>query len=192
MDCSTPCFPVTHHLLKFPQIHVHWIGDVIQLPHPLSPSSPSALNISKDQGLSLVSQLFTSGGQSIGTSASASALPVNFQGWFPLGLTSWISLLSPALQFESTNSLALSLLYGSTLTSIRGAGLLGGGLCFLLHGSLFRATVCPRVIDPGEQGRGFCDLFWKLHFIIVQYFLSYSVTLIHCWRGLHKNLHTKK
>ena len=139
-----------------------------------------------------MSPLFASGGQSIGTSASASALPVNFQGWFPLGLTSWISLLSPALQFESTNSLALSLLYGSTLTSIRGAGLLGGGLCFLLHGSLFRATVCPRAIDPGEQGRGFCDLFWKLHFIIVQYFLSYSVTLIHCWRGLHKNLHTKK
>ena len=50
-----------------------------------------------------------SGSQRIGASAPASALPVNFQGWFPLGLTSWISLLSPALQFESTNSLALSL-----------------------------------------------------------------------------------
>ena len=38
------------------------------------------------------SQLFTSGGQSIGVSASASVLPVNIQGWFPLGWTGWISL----------------------------------------------------------------------------------------------------
>ena len=35
-------------------------------------------------------QLFASGGQSIGVSASASVLPVNIQGWFPLGLTGWI------------------------------------------------------------------------------------------------------
>ena len=36
-----------------------------------------------------VSQLFTSGGQSTGASASASVLPINIQGWFPLGLTSF-------------------------------------------------------------------------------------------------------
>ena len=36
-----------------------------------------------------VSWLFTSGGQSIGASASSSVLPMNIQGWFPLGLTSW-------------------------------------------------------------------------------------------------------
>ena len=40
------------------------------------------------------SQLFTSCGHSIGTSASVSVLPMNIQGWFPLGLTSLISLLS--------------------------------------------------------------------------------------------------
>ena len=39
-----------------------------------------------------VSQLFPSGGQSIGVSASASVLPMNIQGWFPLGLTGLISL----------------------------------------------------------------------------------------------------
>ena len=44
-----------------------------------------------------MSRLFTSGGQSIGASASASVLPVNIQGWFPLGLTGWISLLSKGL-----------------------------------------------------------------------------------------------
>ena len=51
-----------------------------------------------------VSQLFTSGDQSIGASASASVLPVNIQGWFPLGLTGWISLKSKGLSrvFSST------------------------------------------------------------------------------------------
>ena len=44
------------------------------------------------------SQFLTSGGQSIGTSASASALPMNIQGWSPLGLTGLISLLSKALK----------------------------------------------------------------------------------------------
>ena len=42
----------------------------------------------------LMSQFFTSGGQSIGASASASVLPMTIQDWFPLGLTGWISLQS--------------------------------------------------------------------------------------------------
>ena len=41
-----------------------------------------------------VSQFFTSGGQSIGVSASASVLPMNIQDWCPLGWTVWISLQS--------------------------------------------------------------------------------------------------
>ena len=45
-----------------------------------------------------MNQLFTSGGQSIGTSASASAFPMNIQGWFPLGLTALISLLFKGLK----------------------------------------------------------------------------------------------
>ena len=44
-----------------------------------------------------MSQLFTSRGQRIGASASASVLPMNIQGWFPLGLTDLISLLSKGL-----------------------------------------------------------------------------------------------
>ena len=46
---------------------------------------------------SFPSRLFTSGGQSIGALASASDLPMNIQGWFPLGLTGLISLLSKGL-----------------------------------------------------------------------------------------------
>ena len=50
------------------------------------------------------SLLFTSGGQSVETSASASVLPMNIQGWFPLGLTGLISLQSKGLSavFSST------------------------------------------------------------------------------------------
>ena len=72
-----------------------------------------------------MSQLFTSGGQSIGASASASVLPMNTQVWFPLGLTGLISLqskgfskASPPPQYESMSSLVLSLPYGSTETFI--------------------------------------------------------------------------
>ena len=50
-----------------------------------------------------ISQLFTSGGQSIGASASTSRLQMNIQGWFPLGLTGLISLLYKGLGvFSST------------------------------------------------------------------------------------------
>ena len=76
-------------------------------------------------GSFLMSQLFTSGGRSIGASALASVLPRNIQGWFPLGLTGLISLQSKGFSrvFSSTtvksiSSLVLSFLYGRTLTSV--------------------------------------------------------------------------
>ena len=72
-----------------------------------------------------ISQFFTSGGQSIGVSASTSVLPMNFQDWSPLGWTGCISLQSKGLsrvfsnpQFKSITSSALSFLYSPTLTSI--------------------------------------------------------------------------
>ena len=51
-----------------------------------------------------VSQFFTSGGQSIGVSASASVLPMNIQDWFPLGWTRLISLLSKGLSRVFSNT----------------------------------------------------------------------------------------
>ena len=51
-----------------------------------------------------VSQLFSSGGQSIGVSASASVLPKNIQNWFPLGLTGWNSLQSKGLSRVFSNT----------------------------------------------------------------------------------------
>ena len=52
----------------------------------LVPSPPAFLQSFPASGSFPMSQLFTSGGQSIGASASASVLPMNIQGWFPLGL----------------------------------------------------------------------------------------------------------
>ena len=64
-----------------------------------------------------MSRLFASGDQSIGALALASVLPINIQGWFPLGSTGLISLLSrdsqessPTPQFKSINPSALSFL----------------------------------------------------------------------------------
>ena len=51
MDCSSPGLPVTHHLLKFAEVHVHCIGDAIQTSHPLTSSSPSVINLTQHQGL---------------------------------------------------------------------------------------------------------------------------------------------
>ena len=76
-------------------------------------------------GSFLMSQLFASGGQSIGASASASVLPMNIQGWFPWNWLVWspcspgdFQESSPAPQFKSIHSLALSLRYDPTLTSV--------------------------------------------------------------------------
>ena len=51
-----------------------------------------------------VSQLFKSGGQSIGASPSASLLSVNIPDWFPLGFTGWISLQSKGLSRVFSNT----------------------------------------------------------------------------------------
>ena len=71
-----------------------------------------------------VSQLFASGGQSIGVSASTSVLPVNTQDWFPLGWTGSpcsprdSQESSPTPQVKSVNSSVLSFLHSPTLTSV--------------------------------------------------------------------------
>ena len=78
MNCSMAGLPVQCQLLEFTQSHVHWVGDAIQPSHPLSSPSHPAFNLSQHQGL-FKSQLFASGGQSIGVSASASVLPMNTQ-----------------------------------------------------------------------------------------------------------------
>ena len=70
-----------------------------------------------------MSQFFSSGGQRIGASASASVLPMNIQDWFPLGGLVWFPCSPrdsqkslPTQEFKSIDSLAFSFLYSPTLT----------------------------------------------------------------------------
>ena len=51
MNCSMPGLPVHHQLLESTQTHVHRVDDAIQPSHPLSSTSPPALNLSQHQGL---------------------------------------------------------------------------------------------------------------------------------------------
>ena len=111
-SCQAPLsFTVSQSLLWFMYI------DSVMLSNHSSPFFPfsSCPHSFPASGSFQRSQLFTSGGQSIGASVSAPVLPMNIQDWFPLGLT---GLISSTPQFESINSSALSLLYGPTLTSI--------------------------------------------------------------------------
>ena len=112
-----PGSSVLHYLPEFAQSHIHWVGDSIQ--PSLSLLFSSCFQFFPASGSFPISQLFASGGQSIGASASASVLTMNIQDSFPLGLTGLVSLQSkgvskssPAPQLESINRLVLSILYG--------------------------------------------------------------------------------
>ena len=80
MDCSMPGFPVHHQLLELAQTHVPRAGDAIQ--HSLFIPSSSCLYSFPAWGSFPVSQFFTSGGQSIRVSASASVLSMNIRDDF--------------------------------------------------------------------------------------------------------------
>ena len=97
MNCSTPGFPVLHYLPESTQTHVHWVSDAVQPSHPLSPSSPLALNLSHHQGLFKWVSSSPEVAKVIGALASAPVLPVNIQGWFHLELIGLISLPSKGL-----------------------------------------------------------------------------------------------
>ena len=120
MDYSTPGFSVLYYCPEFAQTYVHWVCDAIQhiqtwgvailaTPHLifyhlilyqplLQPSIFPSIRVFSN-GLALHIRCL-----SIGVSASASVVPMNIQGWFPLGLTGLISLLSKGLWrvFSST------------------------------------------------------------------------------------------
>ena len=121
MDYSLPGLPVLQYLLESCPL-IWWYHPTIPFSAAPFSSCPQSFPAA---GPFSVSQLFTSGGQSIGASASASVLPMNIQHWFPLGLTGWLPCSSrdsqesfPAPRFEGINSSALSLLPGPTLTSV--------------------------------------------------------------------------
>ena len=115
---STPGFPVLHHLPELAQTHVHRVGDAIQPSLTLSFSFSSRLQSFPASGSFQMSQLFASGGQSIGASVSASVLPVNFQNLFPLRWTGLISLLSKGLSTVFSNTTVQKHQFFGTLPSL--------------------------------------------------------------------------
>ena len=93
MDCSTPGLPVHHQLLSL--LKLMSIESVMPSNHLYSAFPFSSRLQSLPASWSFpMNQLFASGGQSIGVSASTSVLQVNIQDRFPLGWTGLISLLS--------------------------------------------------------------------------------------------------
>ena len=124
MDCSMPGLPVHHQLPQFTQTHVHWVGDAIQLSHPLLSPSP-ALNLSQHQGLFK----WVSSSHQVAKVLEFQLQHQSFQWTLRTNLLkdglvesscsprdSQESSATP--QFKSINSLALSFLYSPTLTSI--------------------------------------------------------------------------
>ena len=93
-------FTISWSLLKLMSIELAMPSNHLILCRPFS-SCPQSFPASK---FSPVNWLFTSGSQSIGASASGSALPMNIHGWFPLSLTGLISMLSKGISrvFSST------------------------------------------------------------------------------------------
>ena len=101
MDCSMPGFPVHHQLPELAQTHVHWIGDAIQPSHLLSSHHLifchplfSCLQSFPESRSFPTNQFFTSGGQSIGVSASTSVLPMNKHSGLISFRMDWLDLLA--------------------------------------------------------------------------------------------------
>ena len=123
MDCSTPGLLVPHHLPEFAQTHVHWVSHAVQTSGPLLPSSllrsifPSIRVFSNELAVCIRWPKYWSFSFSINPSNEYSGFISFRMDWLDL-LAVQGTLKSPTPQFKSINSLALSLLYGPTLTSI--------------------------------------------------------------------------
>ena len=104
MDCSTPGLSVHHQLPE----SIPNSCPLSRWCHPTISSSvipfSSCSQSFPASGSFQMSQLFASGGQNSGVSASASVLPMNIQDWFPLGWTGWISLQSEGLSRVFSNT----------------------------------------------------------------------------------------
>ena len=103
MDCSMPGLPVHHQLPVYPNSCPlsRWCHPTIS--SSVTPFSSLLRSFPASQSFPM-SQFFASGGQRIGVLASASVLPINIEGWFPLGLTGLISLESKGLSRVFSNT----------------------------------------------------------------------------------------
>ena len=106
--------PCPHHFPELAQTQVHWVGDAIQPSRPLCPLLLPSIFASIRSFL--MSQFFTSGGQSIRISASASVLPVNIQDWFPLGVIGLILQFKGLSRVPSNTTVQEHRFFGTQLS----------------------------------------------------------------------------
>ena len=95
--------PVHHQLPEFTQTHVHWVGDAVQLSHPLSAPSPPAFNLSQRQGLFK----WVSSSHQVAKVLEFQLQHQSFQwysGLISFRIDSWISLLSKGLSRVFSNT----------------------------------------------------------------------------------------
>ena len=113
MICSTPGLSVLHCVLgslhKLMSIESVMPSNHLILCHPLTSCSQSF----PASGSFPVSRFFSSSGQSIGALASASVLPMNFQDWFPLGLTGLNSTVQGTLKSLLQHQSSKASIFGS-------------------------------------------------------------------------------
>ena len=130
ISCSVMSYSLQLHELQHarlpcpsrcPRVCSNWCP-LSQGRHPTISSSvahfPSCPQSFPASGSFPMRQLFTSGGQSTGVSASASVLPMSIQGWFPLGLTGLISLLSKGLSGVFSSNIVQRNQFFGTLPSL--------------------------------------------------------------------------
>ena len=141
MDCSTPGFPVLHHLPELAKIHVHSQWCYPNIPSSVIPFSFCAQFFPASGSFSM-SQLFASGDKSIG--ASASVLPMNIQGWFLLHTSFNYSFYQSPLYLISVAIILHS-------NQLQNSVACNKKLSFLLHGAegLLKLSVLSQgIYDP--------------------------------------------
>ena len=119
MDCSTSGFPVFHYRSVCPDSCPLSQWYYLTTSSFVTPFS-SCLQSFLASGSFSMSRLFASGSPSIRASTSASVLPMNIQGWFPLGWTGLISLLSKGLSKVFSSTTVRKHRFFSDLTLIEG------------------------------------------------------------------------
>ena len=119
INCSTPGISVHHQLPELTQTHVHWVGDAIQPSHPVTPFS-FCLQSFPASGPFQMSQFFTSGGQSIGSSLSIG--PTNKYSGLISFRIDWFDLLAVQGTLKSLlqhHSLKASILWCSAFFMVQ-------------------------------------------------------------------------
>ena len=124
-----------------------------------------------------MSQFFTSGGKSIGVSASASVLPMNIQDWFPLGLTGLISLQSRGLsRVFSNNTVQKHQFFGTLFIVQLSHPYMTTGKIIALTRWTFAGKIMSLLFNT--QSMFVIAFLWRSMCILISWVLSPSIVIL--------------